>query len=262
MRLGMRPCPLTRRRGRGRYSEYMSAGQRVRVSVCAARSQDDVQAVIAGGADAVGVLVHTRHPAGDDVGLQTARRLLQAVPPYVGRYAVTHATALPDLTEIAERLPIDALQIHDDADIGTVAKLKSALPWLRIIKAIHVKRSGVLGDPQVWAPLVDALIFDSIDAASGRIGGTGQTHDWTVTASVAADLPVPVILAGGLTPDNVGAAVRAVRPWAVNVNSGVEVDGQKSEALVQAFVTAANSDSPRGPSVPASSDEWRMTDDG
>lgn len=218
----------------------MSGGQRVRVSVCATRSQEDVQAVVAGGADAVGVLVLTRHPAEDAVDLETASRLLRTVPPYVGRYAVTHATELADLTEIAERLPIDVLQVHDDADADVVSKLKSSLPWLRVIKAIHVSQSGATIDPRVWMECVDALIFDSIDLASGRIGGTGHTHDWSVTARVAADSPIPIVLAGGLTPRNVGGAVSAVRPWAVNVNSGVEVEGRKSESLVRAFVKAAN----------------------
>ena len=211
---------------------------RVRVSVCAVRSVDDVEAVVAGGADAVGVLVLTRHRAEDSVTLDQARRLLSLVPPYVGRYAVTHASDDTDLARIADELPVDTVQLHDTVDIDVVERLRARRPGIRLIKALPV-HEGQVEDPAGWEALVDAFVVDSVDPAQDRIGGTGLVHNWEVSAGLAHRSPLPVILAGGLNPDNVTAAIEAVRPWAVNVNSGVERDGAKAEDLVRAFVRAA-----------------------
>ncbi len=211
---------------------------RVPVSVCAVRSEDDVDAVVAGGADAVGVLVLTRHRAEDSVTLDQARRLLSLVPPYVGRYAVTHASDDTDLARIADELPVDTVQLHDTVVIDVVERLRARRPGIRLIKALHV-HDGRVDDPAGWEALVDAFVVDSVDPAQDRIGGTGLVHNWEVSAGLAHRSPLPVILAGGLNPENVTAAIEAVRPWAVNVNSGVEREGAKAEDLVRAFVRAA-----------------------
>jgi phosphoribosylanthranilate isomerase len=212
--------------------------RRVRVSVCAARDDEDVRAVVAGGADAVGVLVQTRHVAEDAVDLAVASKVLDTAPPYVGRYAVTHAVDLSELVDCIDALPIDALQLHDRVDPAVVARLRAKRPWVRLLKAIHVTD----GVPEItpWDDLCDALIFDSVDPKSDRIGGTGKTHNWGLTARAATASKLPVVLAGGLTVDNVGHAVEVVRPWAVNVNSGVERSGRKSADLVRALVGTAN----------------------
>lgn len=220
-----------------RYVPLASVG-RVRVSVCAVCSEEDVEAVVAGGADAVGVLVLTRHRAEDSVTLDQARRLLSLVPPYVGRYAVTHAADSDDLARIAGELPIDTVQLHDTVDLDVVERLRALRPGIRLIKALHV-HDGRVDDPAGWEAVVDAFVIDSVDPAQDRIGGTGLVHDWEVSAGLARRSPVPLILAGGLNPDNVAAAIEAVRPWAVNVNSGVERDRAKTESLVRAFVRAA-----------------------
>jgi len=206
--------------------------------VCAVRSQADLLAAVAGGADAVGVLVGTTHTAEDSVSREEARQLLARVPPYVGRYAVTHLTALDDLLGLVECLPIDALQLHDVVAPDVLRLLREAMPAVRLVKALHV--TDALPDWQAYASAADALLLDSVDMTTGRIGGTGLVHDWRLSAGVVAACPIPVILAGGLTASNVGDAVRVVRPWAVNVNSGVEVHGVKDAALVAALVRGAN----------------------
>lgn len=211
---------------------------RVRVSVCAARTDSDVRAVVGGGADAVGVLVQTRHVAEDALDLPSAAKLLELVPPYVGRYAVTHAVDVPDLLALVDTLAVDTVQLHDDVDAECVAAFRAARPGVRVIKALHV--TSTVDSPVPWHGLVDAVLFDSVDLADDRIGGTGRVHDWSLTAGAARDCPLPVIVAGGLTPDNVAEAVARMNPWGVNVNSGVEVDGHKDTALVRRFVEAAN----------------------
>ncbi|CAO5186959.1 N-(5'-phosphoribosyl)anthranilate isomerase [Frankia sp. AiPs1] len=211
---------------------------RLRTSVCANQSDADVIACVEGGADAIGVLVQIRHRAEDAVDLPSAAGLLARVPPYVGRYAVTHSTSVEEILTLA-RLPIDTIQLHGDVDPAAIPALRAAAPHLRLLKAIHVADDRAPSvDP--WVFLVDGLVIDSIHRAEDRIGGTGRTHDWSVSAAIVASSPIPVILAGGLHPENVGDAVRTVRPWAVNVNSGVERHGVKSSELVEQFVGRAH----------------------
>jgi phosphoribosylanthranilate isomerase len=220
---------------------------RVRASICANQTRDDIAACVLGGADAVGVLVQVRHRARDAVDLATAEYLLAGVPPYVGRYAVTHTTELADLLALAE-LPIDTIQLHADIDPSTVRRFREAAPRLRVLKALHIAdgadgADGAGAEPpstRPWESLVDGFVLDSVNPREDRIGGTGRTHDWSVSARIVRASTVPVILAGGLRPDNVAAAVRAVRPWGVNVNSGVERSDAKDRQLVQSFVRRAN----------------------
>jgi phosphoribosylanthranilate isomerase len=164
-----------------------------------------------------------------------ATEILSGVPPYIGRYAVTHLTDFAGLLEITTVLPIDILQVHAEPEPAVIARLRNENPSLRIIKSVHI----VPGQRPGWERYVavaDAFILDSIDLSADRIGGTGQVHDWSISAAVAAVSPRPVILAGGLRPGNVRQAVSRVRPWAVNVNSGVESEGYKDAERIREFV--------------------------
>ncbi len=209
------------------------------MAVCAIRSESDLDAAVDGGADAVGVLVGTTHLAEDSVPLDDARALLLRVPPYVSRYVVTHLSGTEDLLGLVGALPVDALQLHDETEPSVLDAVRAGAPSVRLIKALPV--TGTAPGWGRFAATADAILLDSVDVASGRIGGTGRVHDWRLSAQVAADCPRPVVLAGGLTPENVAEAVRAVRPWAVNVNSGVEVEGAKDRRRVASFVRAARS---------------------
>ena len=112
---------------------------------------------------------------------------------------------------------------------------------------MHVTGEDALGHALSYAAHADALVLDS--RAADRLGGTGRTHDWSVSARiVAAAAPVPVYLAGGLRPDNIAEAVARVRPAGVDVNSGVEdADGRKDEAKMRAFVARATAGLLTGP---------------
>lgn len=223
----------------------MRRATRIRASVCANTTVDDIRAGVVGGADALGVVVQVRHRADDAVPLVVAADLLRHVPPYVGRYAVTHATELDELLQLRD-LPVDAVQLHGPVEVGTAGALRARVPGWRLLKAIHVVDR--VPDVGPWSGVVDALVLDSLDPVGDRIGGTGLTHDWSLSAAVVERAALPVVLAGGLRPGNVGRATAQVRPWGVNVNSGVEVGGRKSAELIHAFVERANErGAPAGP---------------
>jgi phosphoribosylanthranilate isomerase len=111
---------------------------------------------------------------------------------------------------------------------------------LKIIRAVHVTGREALAQARSLERHVDALILDTYDPDTGRHGATGKTHDWTISREIIAASRVPVILAGGLTPNNVADAIRQVRPWGVDVHTGVEdADGRRDFAKLRTFIERA-----------------------
>jgi phosphoribosylanthranilate isomerase len=147
------------------------------------------------------------------------------------------ALAIAGLTAM---LGCGRVQLHGDITAGEVRRLKNSAPGLRLIKALVVRPGNLdelirmAGD---YGPLVDAFITDTWDAGTGNRGATGKTHDWEASRRIVVSAPRPVILAGGLTPENVGRAIEKVRPAGVDSHTGVEApDGTKDSVLVRAFV--------------------------
>jgi len=148
----------------------------------------------------------------------------------------------PDrLVEFCRFLNVTTVQLHADVSADVLARIKALLP-LRIFKSYVVGREsmGPGRFAQVYSPVCDAFITDTFDPSTGASGATGLVHDWGVSATLVRHSPRPVILAGGLNPVNVREAIRAVRPAAVDVHTGVEArDGSKDPELVRTFVREA-----------------------
>ena len=202
-----------------------------RVKVCGFTHEADVAAAVAAGVDAVGAIVDVPVETPREVSASRAAELFATVPPFVSTVLVT----MPESTQAARSLLAevdpDAVQIH----AGLPPKELGALvaDGHKTIVAIDHD------DPEAtaYAAHADALLVDSTDAAGA--GGTGTTHDWESSRSLGR-LEAPLILAGGLTPANVAAAVQTVDPYAVDVASGVEsVPGRKDSTAIEQFVERA-----------------------
>jgi phosphoribosylanthranilate isomerase len=152
---------------------------------------------------------------------------------------VTHLLDPGSIAALADRIGVAAIQVHGDVLPDALAVLRTLLPTHHLIKAVHVTGPEALDRAAAYAKLADALLLDTRTA--DRLGGTGRTHDWSISRRIVASVaPTPVILAGGLTPDNVAAAIAAVRPAGVDVNSGVEdATGAKDPRRMKAFLAAA-----------------------
>jgi len=210
-----------------------------RVKVCGITSQDEARMATRTGAHAVGLLVGQVHAAADFVEVDVARDIALALGPFVTCVLVTHVVEPDRIVRLARRVPCSAVQVHGGLAVEAFAELRAALRPRQTLGLVSIEDDGAVAHAARLGSAVDAIVLDSIDRASGRVGGTGRTHDWSVSARIVRDSRVPVILAGGLAPENVGAAVRTVRPWAVDVNSGVETsDGRKCETRMRAFVRA------------------------
>ena len=215
----------------------MSTGEksaRVRVKICGVTNRADALAAIALGADALGFNLFPGSKRFLDLDREAA--WMQALPPFVTRVAVLVNEPLDDARRIAERPEIDLVQFHGDEDAAYCAEFarlgRPFVKALRLREAASVEMADRFATPHV---LLDAH-------AGAAFGGTGTLIDLALAAECVRRHPaLRIILAGGLKPENVGAAVRAVQPYAVDVASGVEADGdarRKSAERMARFFAA------------------------
>jgi phosphoribosylanthranilate isomerase len=215
---------------------------RVRIKICCIQSQAEARLAIAAGADALG-LVGTMPSGPGPIDDALIAEIAAAVPPPVATFLLTSATDAPAIIAHARRCRASALQLVDRVAPGAYATLRAALPGIRLVQVIHVGGSEALEEACAAAPLVDALLLDSgrPHEAVKVLGGTGRTHDWTLSREIVAAAPCPVFLAGGLRADNVAAALAAVRPFGVDVCTGVRrPDYALDPARLDAFVAAVD----------------------
>jgi phosphoribosylanthranilate isomerase len=212
----------------------------VRVKICGITSTADAQLAERHGAHAIGVLVGRTHASRDFIEPDLANAISQSLPPYMTGVLVTHVEEPEALVRLAGAVSCSVIQLHSDFDAATLRELRTWLSPRKIIGKVSVEGEAAVERAREIAPLVDAIVLDTRDRATDRVGGTGMVHDWSISARIAAGCKVPIILAGGLTPENVAQAIRAVRPWSVDVNSGVESgDGRKNEDRIRRFIAAA-----------------------
>ena len=209
----------------------------MRVKICGTATFADLSCAVAAGADAAGFLMGITHVTQDAVTPEAAAAMVATLPPFIEPVAVTHLTRPVDLIRIVEVSHCTTLQIQDMVTPEDIAEVRAALPYLRIVKAVHVTDMSAVATTKYFADAADAILLDT--RTVDRIGGTGIPHDWNISAKIVQECSVPVILAGGLTPENVGEAVRRVRPYAVDVHTGVKMNGVRDAERTRAFVANA-----------------------
>ena len=204
---------------------------RTRIKICGITSIDDARTAAELGADAIGLVFYTPSPR--NVGLEQARAIVAAIPPFVTVVGLFVDPAPDQVESVLRGCSINVLQFHGNEAPDFCGSF--GLPY---IKAARVRADSDL--LQYLSPYHAAQGW-LLDAYHDRLyGGSGESFDWKL---IPHHLARPVILSGGLTPDNVGAAVRQVRPWAVDVSSGVEAaKGFKDAAKIAAFVTGVKNE--------------------
>lgn len=201
----------------------------VRVKICGIRRLPDALAAVDAGADAVGL--NFWRPGRRYVPPEVARQIARALPPFVGKVGVFVDEDPEKVRQIAALVGLDALQLHGAETPDVCAAFD-----LPVIKSIKIRGPDSLVDLGRYR--VAAFLFDTDVPGAAAPGGSGQTFDWSLAAR--AREAGPVILSGGLTPENVEEAIRQARPYAVDVASGVETDGEKDPAKIRAFVARVN----------------------
>lgn len=200
-----------------------------RIKICGITRVEDGLVAARAGADAIGLVFA---PSPRHVSLGQARAIVEALPPFVTSVALFVNPAAAEVEAVLEAVRPDCLQFHGEEAPEFCAGF--GRPWL---KAVRVRAGTDLLQSAARYAEASGLLLDAHSPAAH--GGTGERFDWGL---IPADLPRPVILAGGLTPANAAEAVRSVRPWAVDVSSGVESSkGIKDAALIAAFINEVKS---------------------
>lgn len=212
----------------------------VRVQIAGVSSLEEAIECERCGVDALGFTV--RLPTGIHDGLTEAkaRSIIAALPPFIATVAITYVDNAREAVELCRYLGVDTLQLHGEFPTQELPLIKAGLSNLKVIRAVHVTGKEALAKARSLERHVDAIILDTYDAASKRHGATGKTHDWSLSRKIVEQSRVPIILAGGLNPDNVEEAIETVRPWAVDVHTGVEdEDGTRSFEKIRQFTLRA-----------------------
>ena len=198
---------------------------RTRIKICGITREQDVSAVDEYGADALGFVFYEKSPR--HVGVVQAVRLARTVPPFLTVVGLFVNPSADYVREVLANVPLDVLQFHGEEPPEFCNQFRK--PYL---KAIRVKPGVDLVECATRYAGAQGLLLDAY--VEGMQGGTGESFDW---ALIPRDLPLPVILSGGLHASNVAEAVRQVRPYAVDVSSGVEAaKGIKDAAKIAAFI--------------------------
>lgn len=202
-----------------------------RAKICGIRDAGARDVAVAAGADAVGFVVEISRSK-RSIGREEARALIEGLPPFVSSVIVVEPESVAEAAKLALDTGADVIQVNDTLSFEELKDLREKVP-LKLVATIPAK-PGMLDEARSLAKVADALLLDSFDG--GKLGGTGTVHDWDLSADLVKNIDVPVILAGGLKPENVAEAIKTVRPYAVDVSSGVETDGEKDPKKIEAFL--------------------------
>ena len=220
---------------------------RTRIKFCGITRVEDARDAVACGADAIGMVL--RANTARRISDELAERIRESLPPFISAVGLFVDTPGDEIEKVAELLRLDYVQLHGNESPEQVAELNR----VRVIKAVHTLKRGWIDALDKWASVSNlvALLLDSG-------GGTGKQNDFEAIARAkragAFDALPPVVVAGGLDPINVGDVVRSLRPFAVDVSSGIEESkGLKSLSKMKAFFTAVRDEDARHMTSPATS---------
>lgn len=212
------------------------------VKVCCIQSIEEAHQAVAAGAAGIGLV--SEMPSGPGViEDDRIRAISQAMTGIVETFLLTSRRDPSHIVRQHVHARTTTIQICDRLDAGAQASLRQALPEVRLVQVIHVVGQGSVHEAEEAALHVDALLLDSgqPSAEVPSLGGTGEVHDWETSAQIVARVGIPVYLAGGLNPGNVGEAIRTVLPHGVDVCSGLRPHGVLDVTILEAFMKAVAS---------------------
>lgn len=210
-----------------------------RIKICCIASLQEAQMAIEAGASAVGLV--SAMPSGPGViSEERIAAITAGLPPAIGSFLLTSRQSAREIIAQQRRCGANTLQLVDRLVTGSYQDLREALPGIAIVQVIHVTGPEALEEAQRVAPHVHGLLLDSgnPNLSVKELGGTGRTHNWEISRRIVQAVERPVFLAGGLNPANAEEAIRLVRPYGVDLCSGVRTRGALDAAKLAAFVAA------------------------
>ena len=214
----------------------------MKTKVCCITSREDANRAVQAGATAIGFASRT---LGGPRAIEDERirEISRAVPSEISTFLLTSETDPDSIAEHQRETQTNTIQLVGEIDPSNVRALKQRLPHVALVKVIHVEGPESVDLAAAYVESADALLLDTkVRHREGdALGGTGLTHDWSVSRRIVEQSPVPVFLAGGLDPENVVAAIRAVEPFGVDVCSSLRRGGTLDPERVRDFVERARS---------------------
>jgi phosphoribosylanthranilate isomerase len=207
-----------------------------RVKICCISSVVEAAIAVRHGASALGLV--SAMPSGPGViAEETITEIAATVPPGVATFLLTSQHDADSIMAQQRRCRVNTIQLCDSVEPGCHARLRAGLPGIALVQVIHVTGIESVAEALSVAGSVDALLLDSGNQklAVKELGGTGRTHDWSISRRIVESVRVPVYLAGGLNPDNVATAICEVRPFGLDICSGLRTNGNLDERKVARF---------------------------
>ena len=221
----------------------MDATTKPRVKICCIASVAEAWMAIEHGASAIGLV--SAMPSGPGpIAEELIAEIAAPVPPGVASFLLTCKQDVASIIDQQRRTRVNTIQICDRLVDGTYEDLRQALPGISLVQVIHVTGPEAVHEALAISSHVDAILLDSGNQSLKvkELGGTGRTHDWALSRAIRESVEVPVYLAGGLKPENVAEAIRAVGPFGVDVCSGLRTDGRLDEVKLKSFFAAIGKD--------------------
>lgn len=210
-----------------------------RVKICCISNVQEAQLAVQYGADALGLVGPM--PSGPGTLTNNAiAQIVPGIPPPVASFLLTSEIRAEAIIAHHKKVHTNTLQLVDALSEGTYADIRAALPAVKLVQVIHVLDEGSVEEAVRVSESVDVLLLDSGNPSLKikELGGTGRTHDWSLSRRIVEQARAPVFLAGGLNAQNVRQAIEAVQPFGIDLCSGVRTDGQLDEAKLAAFFHA------------------------
>ena len=217
----------------------MKATRTPRVKICCIDNVDEAALAIECGASALGLV--SAMPSGPGViSDERIAEIAATVPPAIGTFLLTSRQSVADIIEQQRFCRTNTIQICDHLTCGTHRDLRDALPGISMVQVVHVTGPESIEEAARVAPHVDAILLDSGNQklAVKELGGTGRTHDWTLSRAIRERIGIPLFLAGGLTPENVDQAIEEVGPFGLDLCSGVRTGGKLDATRLKQFFAA------------------------
>jgi phosphoribosylanthranilate isomerase len=211
-----------------------------RIKVCCIASIDEARLAIEQGASAVGLV--SAMPSGPGpIPEELIAEIAATIPPGVSSFLLTCQQDVDAIVDQQKRSRVNTIQICDRLPPRSYKRLREALPGVSLVQVVHVTGQESVEEATAIAPEVDAVLLDSGNQSLPikELGGTGRTHDWSLSRAIREAIDVPLFLAGGLKPENVAAAIREVQPFGIDVCSGLRTEGKLDPQKLAAFFKAA-----------------------
>lgn len=225
------------------YKTYMKPSAKPRVKICCIAGIEEAWMAIDAGASAIGLV--SEMPSGPGpIPEELIAEIAATVPPGVSSFLLTCKEDAASIIDQQRRLRVNTIQICDRLPPGSHRELRDALPGVSLVQVVHVTGPESVEEAITVATQVDAILLDSGNQslAIKELGGTGRTHDWTLSREIRETIDVPLFLAGGLNPTNVAAAIREVQPFGIDVCSGLRTNGSLDPQRLKEFFTRMNTD--------------------